>query len=315
MSNGKLLRVKFGCYRNKFGFIIDSGASCSIISSNLVPKGVIINTAETITITGINGKSRSLGTIKTSITYKHYKFNTILHVAENLPESVPALIGTDFLRYYRANINLQNMTLELMHENSHITIPFEINQRSMLTIPARTEILTCIPTNERKECVVLNKQISPFVFVANSIATPKDGKIPIRIVNVANKPICIDSLKVETKRLKDFNIIGKIEAPRHDANRSEQLLKELNLEHLSSKDKATITKLCLKYADVFCLKNDKLTTTSMYTSSIKLKSGTTPVYSKQYRLPQSQKVEINKQIDNMMESSRRLAQSGTVRFF
>lgn len=241
-SNGKLLRVNFECYKNKVNFIIDSGASCSIISSDLVPKNVKIDSEKTIKITGINGKSHSLGTIQTIIKYGDYAFKTLLHVANNLPASVPALLGTDFLRYYGANINMQNMTLELWQEHSNIIIPFENSPYSTLTIPARTEILTCIPTSLTEECVILNKQISPFVFVANSIATPKDGKIPIRIVNVANKPVCIKSLNVETKNLKDYNIIGKIESPQHDAKRCSQLLEELNLKHLASKDKEIITK-------------------------------------------------------------------------
>lgn len=282
-------------------FIIDSGASCSLISNELVPGNIKINRDKIITINGINGKSKSLGLIKLKLRYGSYTFYADLHVAKNLPKNVPALLGTDFLENYGAKINLQTMELELVHGNTNIFIPFDgSTNNQILTIPARSEILTFIRTKIKNECLILNKQVSPFVFIANSIATPRQGKIPVRIINVANKEVCVDPKNIETKDLKDYNVIGKIELPKYDANRANQLLKELNLKHLTKQDQVAIQKLCLKYADVFCLKNDKLTVTNKYTSNIKIRNGTTPIFSKQYRLPQAQKKEINDQIDKMM---------------
>ena len=47
--------------------------------------------------------------------------------------------------------------------------------------------------------------------------------------------------------------------------------------------------------------NDKLTTTNIYEQTITLKSNTSPIYTKPYRLPQSLKAELNKQIQNMIK--------------
>ena len=56
-----LLRIEFELFRNPVKFLIDSGASCSIISQHLVPPNVNINEENSINIKGINGVSRSIG--------------------------------------------------------------------------------------------------------------------------------------------------------------------------------------------------------------------------------------------------------------
>lgn len=301
-ANEKLLRANFYLYRRNISFIIDSGASCSIISKNLIPKNTPINYDKTITITGINGKSHSLGTINARISYGNFNFFTTLHITENLPPSVPALLGTDFLRKYEANINLQIMKLELMHKNSKITIPFNHNTFAMLTIPARTEVLTSVATEAKDECVILNKQISPFVFVANSIATPIEGRIPVRVLNMLNKPVTINSLHVDTKPLKDYNAID-ITTPKNEQNRIDKLFEELKLDHLQPDERKIISDICKKYNDIFCLKNDQLTTTRIYKPSINIKPNSNSVYSKPYRIPHHQKDEVNKQINEMLKNN------------
>lgn len=86
-----------------------------------------------------------------------------------------------------------------------------------------------------------------------------------------------------------------------DKNRAEKLLEELKLNHLSEKDEKTIKQICLKYNDIFCLKNDKLGITNVYCPSLTVKPNSQASYSKQYRIPHSQKEEISKQIGKMLE--------------
>jgi lipoate-protein ligase A len=58
--------------------------------------------------------------------------------------------------------------------------------------------------------------------------------------------------------------------------------------------------MCAKFSDVFHLPNDKLTTTNVYKQKIHLKPHTSPVFKKPYRIPHSQKQELNNQINKLL---------------
>ena len=78
------------------------------------------------------------------------------------------------------------------------------------------------------------------------------------------------------------------------------MLKELDLSHLHEDEREIITKICLKYNDIFSLQNDKLSITKVYEAYSKIKNNTMPIYSKPYRLPYAQKEEVDNQIRKML---------------
>lgn len=65
-------------------------------------------------------------------------------------------------------------------------------------------------------------------------------------------------------------------------------------------EKSTIQNICAKYCDIFYLPGDELTVSSICEADIKLKPDVTPVNTKQYRLPHSQKNELENQIKKML---------------
>lgn len=56
-----------------------------------------------------------------------------------------------------------------------------------------------------------------------------------------------------------------------------------------------ITKLCTEYADIFTMPDDKMSVNNFYEQKLRTKDNE-PVFVKNYRLPHSQKLEINKQV-------------------
>lgn len=80
------------------------------------------------------------------------------------------------------------------------------------------------------------------------------------------------------------------------------LLEELELNHLSKCEKDQITKICIKYSDIFCLQDDTLTTTNIYNPVAKVKKDSQPIYSEPYRLPHVQKQEVEEQIHKMLQN-------------
>lgn len=76
----------------------------------------------------------------------------------------------------------------------------------------------------------------------------------------------------------------------------------LNLKHLNNEEKSSIETICTKYSDVFFLPGE-LETTNVYEQSITLRPNVTPTYVKPYRLPQSMKPEIDRQIKQMLRDN------------
>ncbi|CAG4993640.1 unnamed protein product [Colias eurytheme] len=71
---------------------------------------------------------------------------------------------------------------------------------------------------------------------------------------------------------------------------------------MNAEEQKSIASICAKFADIFHLSGDRLNTCNLYEQKIHLKENTNPVYSKPYRLPHSQKAEISKQIQEMIDN-------------
>jgi len=82
-------------------------------------------------------------------------------------------------------------------------------------------------------------------------------------------------------------------------DRPREVLKRLRLEHLSEEEKKDIGKTCLDYQDIFRLPGEVLSTTTAVKHEIKLEPGTEPVNARPYRLPESHKQEVRRQIEEL----------------
>lgn len=69
-----------------------------------------------------------------------------------------------------------------------------------------------------------------------------------------------------------------------------------------------INNLCSEFNDIFALDTDQMTVNNLYEQKLTIKDDE-PVYTKNYRIPQTQKQEIDKQINklwvnNLIENSK-----------
>jgi len=65
------------------------------------------------------------------------------------------------------------------------------------------------------------------------------------------------------------------------------------VDHLNTKKRENTYEVCFKYADLFFLEGDKLSTTKTIKHSIPIPDGITPINVKSYRLPKAQRKEID----------------------
>lgn len=175
------------------------------------------------------------------------------------------------------------------------------NFNSYITLPARCESVHFIDTYLENDCVIAAQQLCEGVFVANTLSRPNNGKVAVRILNTRETDVNLNYLQLTTCSLDDY-FICQFEKPKINSDRVKLLFSLLNLKHLNDEEQKSIENICAKFPDIFHLPGDKLSTTSVYEQTIELKPHTTPIYTKQYRLPHAQKSELDKQIKNMLDT-------------
>jgi hypothetical protein len=74
------------------------------------------------------------------------------------------------------------------------------------------------------------------------------------------------------------------------------VLKRLRLGHLNEEERSDIEKTCLDYQDIFHLPGEILSCTIVVKHQIRLEPGAEPVIIRPYRLPESQKPEVRRQV-------------------
>ena len=85
-------------------------------------------------------------------------------------------------------------------------------------------------------------------------------------------------------------------------DRSREVLKRLRLDHLKEEERNQIEENCSTYQDIFHLPGEVLSSTTAVKNEIKLEPRTEPVHSRTYRLPESQRQEVNRQVEEIRES-------------
>lgn len=282
----------------KYLFLIDTGASVSVIKRDEIPSSMPITQANTV-INGIGGQITSLGQVSLKlISESHDTFLHNFYVFANLPLQASGILGLDFLASYKCNIDLAGNILIVNYNGitSYLPILDKPDYTNYLVIPARCEVIhyVYLADDVNEDCIVCAREIEKDVFLGAAIVQPKNGRIPVKILNLREGEVP----KVE--RLSDYQAcnFSKIKT---NVDRARNLIQLLKLNHLNSEEKNSIEIICSKYSDVFFLPGDKLNTTNVYQQSITLKPNVNPVYVKPYRLPQAMKPEIDRQIKQMLK--------------
>jgi hypothetical protein len=84
-------------------------------------------------------------------------------------------------------------------------------------------------------------------------------------------------------------------------NRAHKVLEKLRLEHLNPEERQMLENTCKDYQDIFYLPGDRLSCTTTVKHSINVMPGTSPINTRPYRLPETQRTEIDKQVDKLLK--------------
>lgn len=280
--------------------LLDTQADISLLKKSSIRNKTKINSAETVTITGVtDGQITSLGILDTTL---HIQNTIIPHEFHIVPDTfsipVDGIIGKDFMKEHKCLLNYDTMLFTIHLDGKTILIPIiDSPEDGYLVLPARSEAIRRFQNiNSKSDQLVPSQEIASGIFLARTIVSPKSPFV--RVMNTNSITIKITNKIPITNNLEDY-VIASFNTQR-DKNREQKLLKIIS-PNFPAHVKEPLTQLCTDYADIFHLDSDKLTTNNFYKQQIKL-TDNTPVYIKNYRMPHAQKDEINRQIDKLIEN-------------
>ncbi|KAG5863576.1 hypothetical protein JTB14_014371 [Gonioctena quinquepunctata] len=135
----------------------------------------------------------------------------------------------------------------------------------------------------------LKQEISEGVYVGNCLMNPIDNFACISILNSTESSVKFESFNLITETLDNYGVLH-INKDDIDYER---------IKRVKSEERESILGICTEFNDLFFL-GDKLTYTNTVTHKIPTKHSN-PVHTRQHRLPHQQKLEIERQVEQMLK--------------
>lgn len=326
-------------------FLVDTGAQMSILRGRTVLPTTKFYPNNGASLSGIepnHGQSyRSAGLAFGAIICQNILFDSEFHlVRDDFQLNVDGIIGSDFLRRYRAVIDFGKSILRL-YLPPETCIPnnqiFESIQdvgtavgRDAIKSPTSEETGTVSEAETQKGSEPVRSVPTNTEVIENVVR--KCGRVDNVNVLDYDRIDVVDSEFVEVTRpnsnfntyshsenvqneiAEDIDVYNAIENPgiesddgidehvfENDAgfDRVERILKIINLTHCGALERQISIDLVRQYSDIFHLEGDQLTFTDVVEHRIDLKPGTRPIFVKPYRIPEGNRAEVNRQLDEL----------------
>lgn len=285
--------------------LIDSQADISIIKESAIQNQVILDTNDIIYIKGITSQIiTSIGTTEIHINIGN---EWIVHKVHVVPDDfeipVSGILGKDFLKTFNCNIDYTTMSLTVNTPNSSVTLTiFEGPDKDNLIIPPRCEVIRHFKVVGKRSLeqdqIIHPTEITPGVLIARSIFNPKSPFL--RVINTTDKAAIVKNILPKTENLSNYNIYSIDEINGSDQVRKKKI-KEIIEKGVPKSVKKDLVQLCEKFSDVFALESDKMSVNNFYSQKLRI-TDNEPIYVKNYRLPQTHKAEINRQVNKLLDN-------------
>lgn len=280
-------------------FLIDTQADISILKKSSIYFDSIVDVNNKTNIHGVtDGFVQSLGVLNAQIFIANHFIDQQLHIVPNsFPIQTNGILGKDFLRNNLCIIDYQSMKVIIRSGNKSLYLKLQDDREDdFIEIPARCEIIKEVSFNRKltEDQVIKPQEIAKGIFVASSIVNK--NKPIVRILNVTNDSIKLKKkLNIDSQNISNFNILNYSNS---NINRSKRVLEKISI-NLPKYASSSIVDLCTEFADIFALEDDELSVNNFYKQTLNPKDDI-PVYTKKYRLPHSQKAEIDRQCKQML---------------
>lgn len=213
------------------------------------------------------------------------------------------LLGLDNLKKIKASVNLNTNTIQ----TDKVEIPIQyLNSKcaDLNLIDARSvqQIRVRVKNVENGEAVIPYLKIG-HLEVPECLINIKDHETYVNVLNPTEKPAQFSQIApLEVEEIGDIPDVGKFENLNHyfEENFDREFdISKIRLNHLNSEEKDAITKLVLKYPDIFHIGKEPLSSTSNVKHQIRT-TDEVPVYARNYRFPEIYRKEVDRQIEEML---------------
>lgn len=202
--------------------------------------------------------------------------------------------------YNNVEVNEEDILSKNELNNNIIkTISTIYEYKNSIIIPARSEKIISIILDSNEEQLCLSREIQYGVYVGNCAIKPENNIGIISILNTTEVDVCFEEIYLEIVPLENYNILN-IETMNNENTRINNLLSKVSFENLNEEESMNLKQILCEYNEIFYLEGDTLTHTNSITHKIDLESNSKPIYCKPFRLPFSQRQEIDKQVEKML---------------
>lgn len=151
-------------------WLIDTGASISVITYELIERSRLPIHKETLRINGIGGSVQSEGYVYMKLNVNEdVQFYQKFYVFQKLPCHTDGILGQDFLKKTKAVLDFELNKIKLHASNGKsVTLSLKYsntNSKNFLTVPARSETIHYIHTNIVDECVISSQELCSGVYL------------------------------------------------------------------------------------------------------------------------------------------------------
>lgn len=304
---------------NRLRLLLDSGADVSLLKSEKLIGTVTFEPREKRKIKSVDGSvTETHGAIETRIREGNIEVPfTFQLVSKQVDIACDGILGRDFLQKTQAKICYETGTLTFRHKNVEVKKKLlsgtkgkgqliERHRRvETITLPRRSEVIVKLPVaagTSVTEGLLERKEILEGVYMAGSLTKVIDGHVLTSVLNTRDEEVEVEKQVAELEEIVEGEE-GQEEhtQKRGMKSRDEEVWGQLRTEHLNPEERKSLSKICSDYPDVFYLPGDQLSSTNAIKHTIRLVPGTSAINTRPYRLPESQKEEIDKQVTKLLK--------------
>jgi hypothetical protein len=305
--------------REKLQLLVDSGADISLLKCRRLLGTADFEPRDRVRVKSVEGSViETHGSIETKPVVGSlqipFRFQIVSKQFDLLGDGN---LGRDFLKQMQAKICYQSTTLTFTYAGVTITKSLSSNssgnkqensgeRAGRIRIPPWPETIVMLPAENGSataEGLVERKELLPGVYLAGSLVKVVNGCVITSVLNTTEKEVKMPEpvVMVTEVDIGDLLILDPKIPAECDKTRYERVLNKLRMYHLNSEERTSLGEICFDYQDVFFLRGDCLSCTSAVKHNIHLEPGTIPISTRPYRLPESRRKEIDRQITKLLE--------------
>lgn len=173
--------------------------------------------------------------------------------------------------------------------------------KKYITIPARSRRIISVFVKTNNEQISLAQEIQMGVFTGNCIIKAENNIASICVLNATPTDISLNDIQLQLEPLENYDILNFEKVNMKESDRAKKIIELIDMNGLNETEKNELIKLINEYSSIFHLDGEPLSYTSALEYDVKMKPNSKPVCVKNYKLPLSQREEVNRQVQKLIK--------------